>query len=123
MLSDQVRAMLRATTEKFFTDTCTIEAQAHSRGKAGEVTAGRVTVATGVPCRIIDSTTGETLAAQLVGGAEAMVDTYRIIVPYGTQLSVDQIITVSDGTEYHVVGLVTARTDKTDSQAVVRRAR
>lgn len=123
MLSAQALAMLRATTAKFFTDTCTIEREASARGKAGEPTHSPVMVATGVPCRIIDSTNRQTISAQMVGGQEAIVDTYRIIVPYGTALEVDQIITVSSGDQYHVVGLVTARTDKTDSQAVVRRAR
>jgi hypothetical protein len=123
MLSSQVLAMLRAKAAQFFTDTCTIEAESLARGKAGEPTHARVTVATGVPCRVIDSTNRQTISAQLVGGQEAIVDTYRIITPYGTALAVDQIITVSSGEEYHVVGLITARTDKVDAQAVVRRAR
>jgi hypothetical protein len=115
--------MLRAQTAQFLTDTCRIEVEAKSRGKAGESTHARQTVATNVPCRVIDSPTRQAIGAQLVGGREAIVDTLRVVVPHGTGLAVDQIIITSGGQEYHVVGLVTDRTDKTDEQAIVRRAR
>jgi len=78
-----------------------------------------------VPCRVIMSRQGTRPSADLIAGQEQLVDEYRLIVPYGTALAVNQRVTVDgdDGATYQVVGLIDRRTDATDSQAVLIRAR
>lgn len=122
MLSNQVLAMMRAQTARFLTETCLIEAEELNTGEFGEALHTRTVVAADVPCRVIQSRQGIRPTAAEVGNQESIVDEYRLIVPYGTALAVDQIVTVG-AAEYQVVALVTERTDETDAQAVITRAR
>lgn len=122
MISKQVLAIIRARTAQFLTETCLIESEELNTGAFGESLHTRIVVDAEVPCRVImQSRTSGGTAAQ-VGNQETVVDTYRLIVPWGTALAVDQVVTV-DGVEYQVVALVTERTNETDAQAVITRAR
>lgn len=123
MLTAQVLAMMRATTAKFLTETCTIEQEMNSTGEFGQPVPVWTPIATNVACRVILARQGYRPTAANVGGQEKIVDEYRIICPYGTVLATNQRITVSTGEVYQVVSLITDRTDETDTQAVVVRAR
>lgn len=122
MLPSALLSQLRAITAQYLKDTCTIQSLVNNRGQYGEVIAdGWSTVASGVACRIITERDTRK-AGELVGGQEALVDTYKIIVPVGTALAANQRI-VCNGLTYDVVNLITGRTDETDEQAVIVRAR
>lgn len=113
--------MLRRQTAAFFKETCKIEVKTQSSGSFGNQKRLLTLVANNVPCRVITSRTPRP-AAEEVGSAEAIVEQYRLIVPYGTALAVNQVVTVGS-TVYQIVDLVTERTDETDAQAVMVRAR
>lgn len=111
-------ARLRAITTSWLTETCTIEREILGVGVMGEETHDWQLIASGVKCRVITSTTmGSTSQTQAVGNQESLVDTYRIVFPYGTNLGVNMRITVN-GLVYTVISVLTGRTDETDTQAV-----
>lgn len=121
MVKSATIARIKARVDMFLTETCLIEAQSQASDEYGNPIPGsRVTVASNVSCRIIDL--GERLQSQAVidSDQETIVDTYRLILPAGTAIAKDQIITIS-GDEYDVVDLITERTDETDVQAVITR--
>ncbi len=124
-LPGAVLAQMRAAAESLMTDTCTLEARSASVGEYGEPTEEFVVVDASVPCRVI------TPAPMREGGEnratlarEAQLDVYRLVVPYGTALDIDQRVTLaSDGAVYDVVDVLMGRTDATDRQAVIVRVR
>lgn len=117
----RVLAYMRANAEALMTGTCTIEAKAAARGEYGEPLEVYEVLESNVPCRIITVGFRLDTAASSQGEREVIPDAYRLVCPAGTALAVDQRITVSDGTRWHVVDLVTRRTDETDTQAVIAR--
>ena len=122
MIPAQVVAMLQTVTAKFLTETALIEVETTSVGQWGQPVTLWQTVASEVACRVITATAQTSATAQQVGSQEALVDTYRIIAPYGTAFATNQRVTVGS-VVYQVVGLVTDRTDETDTQAILVRAR
>lgn len=122
MVSSQVLAMMQRVTATFLTETCDIEVEQDSVGQWGQPAHSWQVVATGVACRVITARPMLQSTAGQVGGQEQLVDTYRLIVPAGTALAVNQRVTVNDLT-YHIVSLITERTNETDAQAVMVRAR
>lgn len=124
-LPGAVLAQMRAAAESLMTDTCTLEARSASAGEYGEPTEEFVVVDASVPCRVI--TMDNRFFAQQqnpeTAGREHIMDAYRLIVPAGTALDVDYRVTLSNGDVYHVVDLITERTDETDSQAIIVRVR
>lgn len=122
VLNNQMLARLRQMTAQYLKDTCTIERQTVAYGQYNEIIADQwETVATDVACRVITEAIRRT-SGELVGEQETLVETYRVVVPTGTGLAPNQRITVG-GLVYEVVRLVTNRTDETDEQAVITRAR
>lgn len=122
VLNSQTLARLRAVVAHYLKETCTIQKLGNMRGQYGEVMADQwETVASNVPCRIITESV-RWVAGELVGEQESLVETYRLIVPVGTALAANQRIIIS-GITYEVVNLVTGRTDETDEQAIITRAR
>ncbi len=114
--------MLRRQAEKLMKDTCKIEAESIGVGSFGQPKPVWVLVANSVACRVIMLRQPRP-AAEQVGNQEQIVEQYRLIVPYNTALAVNQQVTMSSGEVYQIVDLVTARTDETDAQAVMVRAR
>lgn len=121
-LPSTILATMRAAAENLMTDTCTIEVQADAVGEMGEVLSDQyTTVATGVACRVITVNSGYG-QARIVGGREVITEGYRLVVPYGTALAVDQRVTLdSDDSVWQVTDLVTERTSEVDAQAVIVR--
>lgn len=123
MVNLRVLTILRKATASFLTETCTIEALVNGRDAFGNKVQNQwETVASGVACRVITAGTNRQAAMQDVGTQEAMVETYRLVVPAGTALDIDQRVTVNDVT-YQIVSVLVARTDETDRQAVMTRVR
>ena len=122
MIDTALLAYMRDVTADLLTDTCTIEVRVQGQGEFGNPSQTIwETVSSSVACRLI--TTMREPMAQDVGSREALVDTYRLICPYGTALDKDQRVTLSGGDVYHVTGVVVERTSETDTQAYVVRAR
>jgi hypothetical protein len=124
MISDMLIAQLKATLVTTLTDTCTIYARASGTGLYGEPQQDAwVIVASAVPCRVIDDKQSR-VGDPAVLAREYITDSYKLVVPAGTGLDVDQRIKVtSTGLEYDVTGLVTSRTQGVDEQAMIMRAR
>lgn len=125
MVSQRVINVLKRATAQFLTETCTIEKLANARDRFGNKVPNQwESVASGVACRVITpGGVGISRTASMdVGSQEALVETYRLIVPAGTELDVDYRVTV-DSIQYHVVNVLTARTDETDRQAILTRVR
>ena len=125
-LPGAVLAQMRAAAESLMTDTCVLEARSASVGEYGEPTEEFVVVDASVPCRVI------TLGARFKEAApapaplarESLVDAFRLVVPHDTALDIDQRVTVtSSGDVYDIVSLIAGRTDETDRQAIIVRAR
>lgn len=125
MITNGALGAIKAMTAKFLTDTCTIEQRSLAVGEFGQPVEAYTVVSTGVACRVI--TIGNRFFAQQqnpeTAGREHIMDAYRLIVPAGTALDVDYRVTLSNGDVYHVVDLITERTDETDSQAIIVRVR
>lgn len=124
-LSTQLLARLRREAEKLMKDTCKIEQESVGVGSFGQPKPVWLLVVNDLKCRVIMSRQGTRPTADQVGSQEQLVDEYRLIAPYGTAFNVNQRVTVNgdDGATYQVVGLIDRRTDATDSQAVMIRAR
>jgi hypothetical protein len=120
-LPPAVLSSMKTAAQALMTDTCKIEVLTNAIGEMGEQLQDQYsTVSASVACRVI--TIGNRFREQVasVGNRETIVDSYRLICPAGTALAVDQRITLaSDGSQWEVVDLVTARTDAVDAQAVI----
>lgn len=122
-INSSLLATMRNTAESLMTDTCTIEAGADAVGDMGEVLSDVYTaVASSVACRVITIGNRFKETVGITAERETITDAYRLIVPYGTALAVDQRITLdSDSSRWQVVDLLTERTSETDAQAVIVR--
>lgn len=122
MIATHLLERIKARVALFLGDTCKIEAEVDAVGEMGEPTHTWAVVAAEVACRVIDARQSGLSAMMNVGEQEAMVDTYRLIVPVGTALDVDQRVTVG-GDVYQIVALVDGRSDAAEAQAVMTRVR
>lgn len=122
MLSPQILALMKADTERMMTQTCTIERETETRGEHGEPTRTWQIVAQNVKCRLITAKTASSNATAVVMDQEIMEDAYRLCVPVGTALAVEQRVTVA-GAIYNVASIVDGRTNAVDVQAMVTRMR
>ena len=123
ILNAPMLAQLRSMTAKFLKDSCRIEVQTETIDEIGAPTQTWAIVADDVPCRILPMATGSMASmSELVGSQESLRELYKIICPYGTALAPNQRIT-SNGATYNIIQLVTARTDETDTQALITRQR
>jgi len=123
VLPAHLLAQLRSITAQYLKETCTIQQQANAIDQYGGVDASQWNVvASNVPCRIIMQGGAGNKLPQQVGEQESLIDAYRVIVPIGTGLAPNQRI-ICNGIIYEVTQLITARTDETDEQAMVIRAR
>lgn len=123
VLNNHMLAKLRQVAAQYLKDTCTIQAQAFTRDRYGGVDASQWNVvAENVACRIILQSGSGNNAPQAVGDQESLIDEYRLIVPVGTGLAPNQRV-ICNGVTYQVTQIITSRTDETDEQAMITRAR
>lgn len=122
MIHKTMMKQIKSATRKFHSQTCLIEEQSASTvGELGEqLHSVWNVVQDNVPCRIITIGRQSGSAGQMVGEQESLVDSYRLSVPAGTPLGVDMRVTI-DGLTYHVVNILTARTDENERQAIIKR--
>lgn len=122
MLNSRMLGILRTVTAKYLKETCTIERETLAEDNFGGRKHAWETVASDVPCRVITVGNRQESRGQDVGSQETLVDTYRLIVPYGTSLETNMRVTVG-GLVYQVVSILSDRTDETDVQATLIRVR
>lgn len=117
MLPSSILSQLRRTANQWLKESCTIERQTEDRGAFGEQIHDFETVATDVPCRVINGGQSNTADSQMFGNQEVMLDQYRIVMPAGTVVDVDYRVTVG-GRVYNVTAVTDDRTDATDTQVL-----
>lgn len=103
----------------FLDDTCTVSRESNSYDETGAPTGRPEIVASGVSCRVIAGKSD----TENIGDQESLTEWYRLIVPVGTELEVNYIVTLSDDTEWHVIDVITQRSEATDAQALIKRER
>lgn len=110
---------IKSRLETFLDDTCTIKRESNTFDSMGAQVGNLETVASGVSCRVINGKSDvENQADQ-----ETITEWYRLIVPVGTQLGADYLVELSsDGSLWRVLEVITRRTEKTDHQAIIKRA-
>ena len=122
MLSSKVLNQLRRTTDRWLTETATIQRQTEDRGEFGEQLHDWQTVASGIACRVITAGTSNRGDNQASGNQELMMDNYRIIFPSGTAVNVDYRV-MTGGRTYNVIAISDDRTDETDVSVIATRER
>lgn len=104
-------ALMKARIAQTLTDTCTIERETSAVGAMGEPLHMVSAVYSDVACRVIRVGARNDSATADVGSRETIVEEYRLIVPVGTVLGVDDRVTVSDGTAYVITNVEDRLTD------------
>jgi len=122
MLSSRVLNQLRRTTNRWLTETATIQRQTEDRGELGEQLHDWSTIASGIACRVITAGSSNTGDNQATGNQELMIDSYRIIFPSGTSVNVDYRV-ITGGRTYNVISISDDRTDETDVSVIATRER
>lgn len=118
----RTQAHIRATVNRYLTETCTLIREDTGSGAAGQETIVRTTVGEDVPCRIISGGQSNTSASDLMAAREMLTDLYTLIVGQGVTLDVNYLVIVNDIT-YSIVRLETAWTDEPFRKAIVTRKR
>ena len=118
LINGYILKKIRAQTESFMTEVCTIYQQSDVQGSMGQTLTTRETVAAGVPCRVIlEGTRGNT---QMVTSQESLTERYTLIVPHDTPLGVDMTVEIQgDDRTYQVVTIRHSHTDAVDRQATI----
>lgn len=106
----RVMERIRSAAGAYLNSRALIEKETRAVGLMGEAVRGWVTVASNVPCRVIQASTSRNDQTSLSGAVEALPAHYRIALPAGTSIDVDHRVTVL-GVTYYVVGLEPALTD------------
>lgn len=120
-MNNRILAMIQNETAKWLTVSCVIQKRAQLKspqGAAREVFENTATVV----CRIITETQGARGNAEAIAGKETITDSYRIILPAGTEIGDDYRI-VSGEYTYQVIGILDKRTDGNEVQIRARRMR
>lgn len=112
-------ANIRTALEVFLDDTCTISRERETFDSMGGSSHVPEIVASGVSCRVIMGKSD----TENIGNQESLTETYRLIVPVGTELDVDYIVTLADETVYQVIEIITQRSDAMDAQVMMKRVR
>lgn len=122
LLSPQIRAYIRAEARKSMTQTCEIWAEANSVNELGSPSRVWQIVDQNVPCLLITAKIATNAMTETVASQEVMEDSYRLCLPYDTVLTTDMRVVV-DGATYNVAGIVDARGNNSDVQAMIIRMR
>lgn len=122
MLPSKIVNRLKVNLNKWLQETATIQKPTEVRGVFGERIEGYQTVATNVPCRIIDTTSMGSNSKELVSNQEILIDRYTVVLPSETLIDVDYLVIVGDKT-YRIININDNRTNKLDVQATAERER
>lgn len=116
-------AKIRKRAYAFLEDRCVIERQRQERGSMGQpIAPAWDVVASDVPCRLVMAGRQLNGMDAVVGSQEALVERYKIALPYDAVVDVDYRITVN-GEAYGVVSVERILTAKVFVQAVVTKVR
>jgi hypothetical protein len=121
--SSQTLAIVQQNVNVMLTDSCTIERQTTAEGEMGQDLYEFEVLAADVPCRLIRAGARTTGSNNDAGGREATTDRYRLILPVGTEISMDHRVVMADGDTYEVVDVEASLTDAAFVAAVVSRVR
>lgn len=122
-IPDRTIELIRRRVNSYLDDTCRIERESGSPGLMGERLRDLLLVASNVSCRVIRLTKRTNTAAQEVGGQEALVERYRLILPVGTAFAVDDRVVMSNGDVYQVVDVEDHMSDGAFVGAMLTRVR
>lgn len=120
---DRALAYVRRQLERTLTDTCQIEREDDTTGSMGEPHHGWVIVQEDVPCRVIRVAGSWSGRTEVVSDRESMVEEFRLILPFGTEIGLDYRVVLSGGQAYQVVSIVDQWTNAADVQVVMVRER
>ena len=121
MIPNFLRLQLQTTTNKWLTERATIQRQLQTRGSFGEQIHDWTVVGSNIDCRVI-TIGNNSNASDTVGNQEVMLDTYKIVLRAGTDIGVDDLISVG-GRVYRVTRINDDRTDELDINVLVERER
>jgi hypothetical protein len=123
VINSILRTQIRRTVTQYLIERCLIEQEQGGTGELGQETSVWVSVAADLPCRVISATRStNTSAIDQAGAQETLREDYRLIVPAGSALDVNQRVTVN-GAVYQVIRVETALTDEVYRSAVMVRRR
>lgn len=121
-ISSRTLAKVRAQVSGMLTEACTLQREAGTTGTMGEPLHLWETVQSGIACRVIVARRGD-VGTAVVGGAEAMVERYRLITPVGTPFKTDDRVVMSDGRVFEIVTVEDGLTDEAFAGAIMVRVR
>lgn len=120
MVQPQILSMIRAATERFLTQRCTIDRETSAVGDFGEPLHAREVVYSSEPCRLIQVGRRTDSGVSVTAGAETLQHDYRLIVRRSVALTTDMRVTV-EGLTYNIVRLETEWTDDVFHAAILAR--
>lgn len=119
MVSAHRLARVKQRLEKYVDDVCTIKRRSATQGPRGETNPNYDIVAENVDCRVIKGESG----MDDVGDQASLTETYRLIVPVGTELGVHYRVVLADGSKFEIIDVIDKRSDPVDAQALMVRER
>lgn len=118
LINPTVLAKLRKQAATTLTDTCTIKRKTTTMGEFLSPQAGYQQIATGVQCRVIGVGTLTNSTVGLTASQESLMESYRLVVPVGTDLQADDMVIIND-LAYSVVRLLDNLSDQFFAQALI----
>jgi hypothetical protein len=119
----RIIAYARRQLERTLTDTCRIEKEGDTTGTMGEPQHSWEIVQEDVPCRVIRVGGSRPGRTEGVSDRESMVEEFRLILPFGTEIDLDYRVVLADGQVFMVISIVDQWTDAADVQVIMVRER
>jgi len=122
-VTNQLMAHIRSQVSQLLTDTCTIERNEEvTDNRYGSKKPGWVVVASSVACRINLLNRSNQSLVEVMGGQEAMLDSYQLVLAYDVTIDRDYRITVN-GVTYFVTRIESQLTNSAFKQVLLTRKR
>jgi hypothetical protein len=119
VFNKSVTNYIRATTSKFLTTPCTLQAEVTDFGDYGQNITGWENVAV-TKCRLLPAADGDSEKVIEFAGQEGIDELKRIILPYATPLDVGQRALIG-GKVFYVASLDVGNTDEAFRSALIIR--
>ena len=115
-----VRGYMRAQANALMTDTCTIARLSDALDASGASVNAWETVSSGVACRMISAGQRFNNDPAIKAEKAVLAERYRIVLPAGTSIAVQNRITLdSDDSAWLVASVITSQTDEVSVQVIV----
>lgn len=118
LINSTVLTKLRKQAISTLTETCIIKRKITTRDEFLSQVSGYDQIASEVACRMIGVGTLTNSTVGLAANQESLMESYRLIVPVGTDLQADDIVVIG-GLTYTVVRLLDNLTDQFFAQALI----